>query len=80
MGERHGHTLTIIQQVELIKKYTRNDVNKVIFTIGSNKSPGPDGYGSDSYKKAWKVVGNDVTVAVLQFFRNGRLLKQIMLQ
>ncbi|KAH0738380.1 hypothetical protein KY290_037085 [Solanum tuberosum] len=74
---RYGHTLTFITQVELIREYTENDVKKAIFSIGSNKSPGPDGYGSDFYKKAWKVVGNDVTEAVLQFFRNGKLLKQL---
>ncbi|XP_049346442.1 uncharacterized protein LOC125810992 [Solanum verrucosum] len=35
------------------------------------------GYGSGFYKAAWSVVGEDVTNAVLEFFQNSKILKQI---
>ena len=48
-----------------------------MFSIGEDKAPGPDGYTSTFFKKAWEIVGNEVTDAVLQFFENGKLLKQL---
>ncbi|WMV07590.1 hypothetical protein MTR67_000975 [Solanum verrucosum] len=36
-----------------------------MFQIDSNKSPGPDGFGSGFYRAAWSIVGEDVTSAVL---------------
>lgn len=68
---RYDHTLTFVQQIELISEYTENDVKKAIFSLDSNKIPDTDRYESYFYKKSWSVVGNDDTEAVLQFFRNG---------
>ncbi|XP_019254086.1 PREDICTED: uncharacterized protein LOC109232821 [Nicotiana attenuata] len=48
-----------------------------MFQINSNKSPGPDGYGSGFYNASWKIVGQDVTEAVMEFFQNGKLLKYL---
>ncbi|XP_060210448.1 uncharacterized protein LOC132637368 [Lycium barbarum] len=42
-----------------------------------NKSPGPDGYSSGFFKAAWEIIGKDVIEAVLDFFRNDKLLKQL---
>lgn len=38
------------QQLDLLQPFTSTDVKTVIFQIDSNKSPGPDGYGSASLK------------------------------
>ncbi|KAL0285156.1 UNVERIFIED_CONTAM: hypothetical protein Sradi_7181800 [Sesamum radiatum] len=38
---------------------------------------GPDGYSSAFFKAAWQVVGGDVTCAIMEFFRTGRLLRQV---
>lgn len=48
-----------------------------MFGIDKNKSPGPNGYGSDFFRSAWEIVRGDITEAVLDFFRNGKLLKQL---
>lgn len=48
-----------------------------MFSINENKSPGPDGYGSGFYKAAWNIVGGDICHAVQDFFRTGKLLKQV---
>lgn len=44
--------------------------------MSSEKAPGPDGYNVRFFKSAWNVVGNDVIKAVLEFFHNGRMLKE----
>lgn len=48
-----------------------------MFSININKSPGPDGYGIDFFKKVRNIIGEGVTNAILQVFRIGKLLKQI---
>ncbi|KAL0427915.1 UNVERIFIED_CONTAM: hypothetical protein Slati_2966300 [Sesamum latifolium] len=47
-----------------------------VFTIEEDKAPGPDGLVG-FYKVAWPVIGNDITVAVQDFFITGKLLKQV---
>ncbi|XP_071739260.1 uncharacterized protein [Rutidosis leptorrhynchoides] len=53
------------------------EVKDAIFNIGSEKSPGPDGFNAEFFKSSWIIVGDDVTKAVLDFFKNGKLLKKI---
>ncbi|XP_021985789.1 uncharacterized protein LOC110881983 [Helianthus annuus] len=56
---------------------TREEIKQAMFSISENKAPGPDGYTSAFFKHAWDIVGEEVTNAVLDFFDNGQLLKQI---
>jgi flagellar motor protein MotB len=49
----------------------------VLFGIGNDKAPGPDGYSSFLFKQSWDVVGADFSAAVQDFFILGELLKQI---
>lgn len=63
--------------MDLVKGYIEKEVKKAMFRIDTNKSPGPDGFGSGFYKAAWSIVGKDITNAVLQSLRNGKLLKQM---
>lgn len=60
----------------LVAAISTEEVRNALFDIEDEKSPGPDGYGSAFFKKAWDVVGCDLVDAVDEFFRTGRLLKQ----
>nr|GEZ23686.1 hypothetical protein [Tanacetum cinerariifolium] len=44
--------------------------------LGVNE-PCPDGYSSLFFKESWDTVGEDVCRAVRDFFRNGKILKEI---
>ena len=48
-----------------------------MFSIPSNKAPGLDGYNSHFFKAAWHIVGGDVIKSIRDFFRIGKLLKEI---
>ncbi|KAL2922946.1 LINE-1 reverse transcriptase-like protein [Bienertia sinuspersici] len=48
-----------------------------MFSINGDKAPGPDGFGSYFYQDNWNLVGEDVCKAVLDFFENGKLLKEV---
>lgn len=56
---------------------TTNEVKNVLFSFKPDKSPGPDGFNNFFFMKYWYVVGKDVVDAVIEFFENGSMLKQI---
>nr|GEV98145.1 putative RNA-directed DNA polymerase, eukaryota, reverse transcriptase zinc-binding domain protein [Tanacetum cinerariifolium] len=47
------------------------EIKKAIWDCGSDKSSGPDGFTLDFFKKYWSIVGNDVILAVKEFFSTG---------
>lgn len=57
--------------------FTRQDIRAALFDIGNEKSPGPDGYTSYFFKNAWNIIGEDFCQAIWEFFRTGKLLKQL---
>ncbi|XP_009119170.2 uncharacterized protein LOC103844146 [Brassica rapa] len=58
---------------ELIRPVQGEEIKKILFSMPTNKAPGPDGYPVEFYKAAWPVVGKDVIVAVQSFFLFGLL-------
>ncbi|XP_062074066.1 uncharacterized protein LOC133778209 [Humulus lupulus] len=71
----HGNILSLEHQLALIKPFSRKDVKSAMFSIGSIKSPGPDGYGSGFFKAMWNEIGDDISDAILGFFQQGSLPK-----
>ncbi|KAL0423109.1 UNVERIFIED_CONTAM: putative mitochondrial protein [Sesamum radiatum] len=61
----------------LCRAVTPTEAKTAIFQISDNKAPGPDGYTSCFFKKAWNIVGDRVCRAVMDFFRSGRMLRQL---
>ncbi|GKA82383.1 hypothetical protein Tco_0789131 [Tanacetum coccineum] len=58
-------------------KVTDTEIKNAIFDIGDSKAPGPDGYTSTFFKKAWKIVGKDVCLAIKEFFNTEKLLGEV---
>ncbi|XP_074305500.1 uncharacterized protein LOC141640715 [Silene latifolia] len=63
------------QQDTLSKPYTRKEVRKAVFQLGSLKSPGPDGIPALFYQKYRYHIKNEVTDAVLSMLTSGHILK-----
>lgn len=40
------------------------EIKGVLFAMPNDKSPGPDGYTTEFFKKSWSVVGNEFVIAV----------------
>lgn len=47
------------------------EIQEALFSMPTNKAPGPDGYPMEFYKAAWAVVGKDFITAVQSFFIYG---------
>ncbi|XP_011101787.1 uncharacterized protein LOC105179848 [Sesamum indicum] len=72
------HILTTEEEAgQLILAFSSEDVKQAVFDIAADKAPGPDGFSSGFFKAAWSVVGQEITMAVLDFFSTGKLLKQV---
>ncbi|KAK4384120.1 Retrovirus-related Pol polyprotein from type-2 retrotransposable element R2DM [Sesamum angolense] len=61
----------------IIRPVTIDEVKTAFFDIEEDKAPGPDGFSSGFFKAAWPVVGEEVSKAIIDFFKTGRLLKQL---
>ncbi|KAL2933222.1 LINE-1 retrotransposable element ORF2 protein [Bienertia sinuspersici] len=72
-----GPTLDEDQKKNLVKQFTKEEVKEAMFSIKGDKAPGPDGFGAYFYQDNWHLVGEDVCKAVLDFFENGKLLKEV---
>lgn len=47
------------------------------FSLFLDKSPWPDGFTTGFYREAWHIIKMDVYNAVKDFFKHGKLLKEI---
>ncbi|KAL0300489.1 UNVERIFIED_CONTAM: Retrovirus-related Pol polyprotein from type-2 retrotransposable element R2DM [Sesamum calycinum] len=72
-----GPKLSSELALELCRVVTPEEVKQAIFHISDNKAPEPDGYSACLFKRAWHIVGDQICTAVLDFFRSGRLLRQL---
>ncbi|XP_021738082.1 uncharacterized protein LOC110704583 [Chenopodium quinoa] len=72
-----GPVLSADQGSQLCRDFSVEDVKSALWSMDDNRAPGLDGFSSGFFKAAWNIVGEDLCNAVLDFFRHGRLLKQV---
>ncbi|GJY25759.1 putative RNA-directed DNA polymerase [Tanacetum coccineum] len=65
------------EALEMVREVSDKEVKDAMFSMGDDKSPGPDGFTAAFFKEAWSIIGNDVIAAVREFFRNGTILKEL---
>ncbi|KAL0304923.1 UNVERIFIED_CONTAM: putative ribonuclease H protein [Sesamum calycinum] len=71
------HTITTAEASLLVAPVTHFEVKEAFFDIDVESAPGPDGYTSAFYRAAWPIIGQSMFEAIGEFFRTGKLLKQI---
>ncbi|GJV36669.1 hypothetical protein Tco_1409146 [Tanacetum coccineum] len=69
--------LSYTTTINMVKGVSDDEIRSAMLSIGNDKAPGPDGYTSVFFKKAWEAVGSDVYNAGREFFLNGKLLKEV---
>jgi len=53
------------------------EVKSALFSIESSKTPGPNGFGAGFFKQYWEFLKKDFFNRIVEFFKNGHLLRQI---
>ncbi|XP_042962740.1 uncharacterized protein LOC122297018 [Carya illinoinensis] len=56
------------ENLELLKSPSVEEIQQALFSIPTESSPGPDGFGSAFYIRCWDFVKGDVIEAVKDFF------------
>ncbi|GJY27406.1 reverse transcriptase domain-containing protein [Tanacetum coccineum] len=65
------------EALDMTRPVTRQEVKSALFSMGNDKSPGPDGYTAAFFKESWDIVADDFVAAVCEFFINGKLLREL---
>ncbi|GJZ86392.1 RNA-directed DNA polymerase, eukaryota [Tanacetum coccineum] len=60
--------LSLDQKDDLERNVTYNEVKRVVWDCGTNKSPKPDGFTFDFFRRYWNLIDQDVVAVVSQFF------------
>ncbi|GKF55086.1 hypothetical protein Tco_0165426, partial [Tanacetum coccineum] len=63
--------LNLEQVSDLESPISRDEIRNAVWGCGENKSPGPDGFTFEFFRKFWTVVGPDFFTAVEWFFDHG---------
>nr|GEX88702.1 RNA-directed DNA polymerase, eukaryota, reverse transcriptase zinc-binding domain protein [Tanacetum cinerariifolium] len=69
------HQITSLQQIDLEADVSFEEVKRAVWDCGIDKSPGPDGFTFDFFRRFWDLVRADVVKAVSHFFISGIFLK-----
>ncbi|GKB23595.1 RNA-directed DNA polymerase, eukaryota [Tanacetum coccineum] len=71
LAEHFPRCLSEDLSCDLEAEVNSDEIKKAVWECGSDKSPGPDGFTFEFFKKYWSIVGNDVILAVKEFFSSG---------
>ena len=69
--------VTLEMQQMLSSDFTVEEVEVALFQMGPIKAPAPDGMNALFYQKFWHVVGESVTMAMLDFLNSGNMVPDI---
>ncbi|GJT47677.1 RNA-directed DNA polymerase, eukaryota [Tanacetum coccineum] len=56
---------------DLERDVSYEEVKAAVWDCGLNKSPGPDGYSFEFFRKYWSFIDHDILMAVKEFFTDG---------
>ncbi|XP_057248212.1 uncharacterized protein LOC130590197 [Beta vulgaris subsp. vulgaris] len=68
--------LSLSQQQQLLRPFSKAKVHEAMLGIGQGKSPGLDGSTAEFFKLHWDSLGNEVFQAVNHFFTTGFILHE----
>lgn len=63
--------------LSLIKPFTIEEMDNALFSIGSDKAPGLDGYNSLFFRKIWSMIRYELFEAYNESFRDCKMNKTL---
>nr|GEW33958.1 RNA-directed DNA polymerase, eukaryota [Tanacetum cinerariifolium] len=64
--------LSYEQAADLETGVSRDEIRLAVWICGENKSPGPDGFTFEFFRKYWECIGPDFCVAIELFLRTAK--------
>ncbi|GKB78613.1 hypothetical protein Tco_0945508 [Tanacetum coccineum] len=72
------HQVLDYRKVEfMVREVLDMEIKSALFSIWDDKAPGPNGFTTSFFKKAWDTVGRKVTCVIKEFFANCKILKEL---
>ena len=68
-------SLSAEENLSLIASFTEEEIRDVVWQCEGTKSPGPDGYNFNFFKKTWEVIKDEVVTVVSLFYETGCIPK-----
>ncbi|GKB58259.1 RNA-directed DNA polymerase, eukaryota, partial [Tanacetum coccineum] len=56
---------------DLEREVSDEEIKAAVWDCGVNKTPGPDGFSFEFFRKYWNLIGRDIIQAVKEFFDKG---------
>lgn len=69
---KRGRLVSNTQGEGLSAPITDFEIKNALWSIGSEKASGLDGFSSKFYKDNWAIIREDISEAVRNFFENGK--------
>jgi hypothetical protein len=63
----------------LLKELSSDEIHSALFQMGPSKAPRPDGMTALFFQKYWHIVGEDVSLAIQDFFSVRKIARQYQL-
>nr|GEW33956.1 RNA-directed DNA polymerase, eukaryota [Tanacetum cinerariifolium] len=67
--------LSTDQFADMDRSVSRDEIHVAVWNCGENKSPSPDGYTFEFFRRYWRFIGSDFCLAVECFFESGSFPK-----
>ena len=61
----------------LIRPVSDSEIHNAVFQLDPHKAPGSDGFGASFFQDHWVVIKEHLCAAIKDFFRSGKLLKEV---
>ncbi|XP_058775212.1 uncharacterized protein LOC131649467 [Vicia villosa] len=78
--ELHGINLKVLSlgdSLDLEKPFSEEEIKDAIWSCDGNKSPGPDGFSLEFFKRFWLILKDDLMKLCNDFYLKGTLVKAI---
>ncbi|GJW17162.1 RNA-directed DNA polymerase, eukaryota [Tanacetum coccineum] len=64
--------LSLDQIDDLERNVSYEEIKRAVWDCGANKSPGPDGFTFEFFRRYWSLIDQDVVAAVSEFFSSSK--------
>ncbi|GJX45274.1 hypothetical protein Tco_0261950 [Tanacetum coccineum] len=69
--DQFTNRLSLEQQADLERNVSNEKIKSAVWDCGTNKSPGPDVFTFEFFRRYWKLLEHDIVGAVKDFFASG---------